>query len=212
VSARKPNPARRAPRAAAVALAAPPGRLWWTFLRELAANPRAVGAACPSSPALARRMAGLVRPDRDDLVVELGGGTGVVTEALLRRGVAAERLMVLELAPNLARLLRERFPAAHVVCGDAADLGQHLRRWSGAGPARVSHVVSSLPLRSLPPEAVARILAEVGGLLAGGRGRFLQFTYALASVRHAPPGLRRTASAVVWWNLPPARVDVFAPA
>jgi phospholipid N-methyltransferase len=157
-------------------------------------------------------MAELVRPGPADLVVELGGGTGAVTEALLERGVAAERLMVLELAPNLAQLLRERFPAAHVVCGDAAHLGQHLRRWRGTDRGRVSHVVSGLPLRSLPPETVARILAEVGGLLAGHRGHFLQFTYALASVRHAPPGLRRTGSAVVWWNLPPARVDVFAPA
>lgn len=206
------NPHRRpAVRAVAVAIEAPPARVWWTFLRELAANPRAIGAACPSSPALARRMVEFVEPRDDALVIELGGGTGVVTEALLARGVAPARLMVIEQAPNLARLLRDRFPGAHIVGGDAAHLRAHLRRWRPGPGARVSHIVSSLPLRSLAPGTAGEILGQVGGVLGEHRGAFLQYTYALASVRHVPPGLRRRASAVVWWNLPPARVDVFSP-
>ncbi|MFN0068385.1 MAG: class I SAM-dependent methyltransferase [Limisphaerales bacterium] len=202
---------RRPARASAVALEAPPARLWWTFLRELAANPRAIGAACPSSPALARKMVEFVEPQDDALVIELGGGTGAVTEALLERGVEPRRLMVVEQAPNLARLLRDRFPAAHVVGGDAAQLRAHLRRWRPRSAVRVSHIISSLPLRSLSPVAASAILAEIGGVLAEHRGLFLQYTYALASVRHVPPGLRRRASGVVWWNIPPARVDVFSP-
>lgn len=210
----RPAPLRRPPpaRASALALEAHPARLWWTFLRELAANPRAIGAACPSSPALARRMVAFVEPGEEALVIELGGGTGVVTAALLHRGVAPERLMVIEQAPNLARLLRERFPRAHVVGGDAAHLRTHLRRWQPRGGRRVAHIVSSLPLRSLAPETAAAILAEVGGVLTEHGGTFLQYTYALASVRHVPPGLQRRGSGVVWWNVPPARVDVFAPA
>ena len=57
------------------------------FTREIWANPRAMGAACPSAPSLASHMASHVPLDRDGLVVELGGGTGAVTAALLKHGV-----------------------------------------------------------------------------------------------------------------------------
>ncbi|HMO66117.1 MAG TPA: hypothetical protein PKE47_12990, partial [Verrucomicrobiota bacterium] len=96
----------------------------------------------------------------------------VVTGALLHRGVAPQRLMVIEQAPNLARLLRERFPHAHVVGGDAAHLRTHLRRWQPRSRARVAHIVSSLPLRSLAPETAAAILTQVGGVLTEHGGTF----------------------------------------
>lgn len=192
-------------------------RGWYLFVREALANPREIGAVIPSSPALARRMASEVVFHAGDTVIELGAGTGVVTEALLARGIPPRQLIAIERSPALADLLRERFPEVRIVCGDAADLRRHLRRAGGAhanstrgNPAPTVQVVSSLPLRSLPAPKVRTILREIATALRGG-GRWIQYTYALTQ-RRVPSGFQALNSVVVWQNVPPARVDVFAAA
>lgn len=180
------------------------------FLRELMAQPLAVGAICASSPHLAARMAALVDLAADGLVVELGGGTGVITAALLARGVPPERLVVVEQSDRLAAHLRQRFAAIHVLHGDAAELPALLARLDGAQPVRVQHIVSGLPLLSIPTPVRQRILQAGAQVLAPG-GRLLQFTYAL----HGPSpwqqaGLVCQRRERVLANLPPARVDVLA--
>ena len=91
------------------------------FLRELVAQPGTVGAICASSPRLAARMAALVDAQQPGLVVELGGGTGVITAALLAHGIAPARLVVVEQSAALADHLRRRFPDVCVLQGDAAE-------------------------------------------------------------------------------------------
>lgn len=141
----------------------------------------------------------------DDAIVELGAGTGVVTQALRRRLPSPQRLVAIERAPNLADLLRSRFPDIRVICGDAAKLRQLIRR--AVPNAHRLHVVSSLPLRSLPADQVRIILREISGVLQSG-GSWVQYTYALAD-RRVPDGFVRVASSFVWRNVPPARIDVF---
>jgi 23S rRNA (adenine-N6)-dimethyltransferase len=53
----------------------------------------------------------------DDLIVEIGGGTGVLTQALVRAGAV---VIAIERDPALAAGLRRRFPEVEVVVGDAA--------------------------------------------------------------------------------------------
>jgi phosphatidylethanolamine/phosphatidyl-N-methylethanolamine N-methyltransferase len=167
-------------------------------------SPGTIGAACRSSAILAHCMAQCVDPDSNGYVVELGGGTGPVTAALLTRGIAPERLIVIEQSPKLSRHLQRRFPAVRVVCGNAEMLpgllGNH-------GP--VSSVVSSLPLRSLKADAVRTIVDHCRTVLSPG-GVVVQFTYALwGSSPLAAPDCEKISSRVVWRNFPPARVDVF---
>src|SRR5262249_13268657 len=80
------------------------------FLRGLVARPRATGAISPSGPLLTRAMASHVDPNEDLPVIELGPGTGVVTKALLERGVKPARIVAIEYSPEFCRLIRERFP------------------------------------------------------------------------------------------------------
>jgi phospholipid N-methyltransferase len=130
---------------------------------------------------------------------------GVVTAALLRRGVAGERLIVVERSRTLAAHLRRRFPQVQVIRGDAAHLADLLP----ADGVEVCAVVSSLPLRSLPQETVRRIMAQLERVLAPG-ALLIQYTYALRSVPSPLPArFRQTVSRIVWRNLPPARVDVY---
>lgn len=171
------------------------------FLREWIHHPAAVGAVWPSSGRLARRMAACVPRGGDGLVVELGAGTGAVTQALLEHGIAAERLVVVERSPHFVRHLRRKFPSVTVLHGDA-------RRLTELVPprVRVDAIVSSLPLRSLPQADARTIVAQWRQVLRLG-GCAVQFTYDLRNRLHyEPTGLRQCSTHLVWANVPPARV------
>src|SRR5512143_2865500 len=90
------------------------------FAWEMLRRPSAVGAIWPSSRRLAKNVASRVPVSGDGLVIELGGGTGVVTHALLQRGIAPGRLVVIERSAVFVRHLRKRFPDVQIVHGDAA--------------------------------------------------------------------------------------------
>ena len=89
------------------------------FLREWMANPQRTGSVAPSSPQLGAAMARWLPRDAESFVLELGPGTGAVTDALLKRGLREDRLIAIEKNPNLAKVLQKKFPCAHIVVGDA---------------------------------------------------------------------------------------------
>lgn len=185
------------------------GTSWLLFWRELMAGPRAIGAVCASSHHLATRMAACVDPNVAGWVVELGGGTGVITTALLARGVPPERLIVIERSARLAALLRRRFPDLCVLHGDAAQLGELLASLTGdSGRRGVGQIVSGLPLLSIAEPVRSGILRAGLMALAPG-GRLLQFTYApRCSSPWTRVGLQCQERQWVLANLPPARIDV----
>lgn len=175
------------------------------FVRALCHGPQAMGAACPSSRYLANYMAAQAVSAARGLVVELGAGTGVITQALLDHGLSADQLIVVERSPLLVKHLRVRFPQLTVLEGDAARLVELLGRRE-----RVSTVVSSLPLRSLPQATVDRIGHELDAVLPKG-ATFIQFTYNLRcrAVDWAQE-ITCMRSRTIWRNVPPARVNIFA--
>ena len=176
------------------------------FIRSWIEKPLSTGAVMPSSKALARTMVRYVDPQSSGPVIELGPGTGPVTEALVRHGVDPKRLLLVEFNPDFCRLLRKRYPAATVVQGDA----YRLRRLLGAlvrEPAAA--VVSGLPLVTKPLRTRLRVISDAMSLLAPG-APFVQFTYAMVPpIPKALSGIKAEASELIWMNLPPARVWVY---
>jgi phosphatidylethanolamine/phosphatidyl-N-methylethanolamine N-methyltransferase len=171
------------------------------FARWLKA-PHKIGALVPASRHLARAMAGQITPEAG-LVIELGGGTGSVTQALLEAGLPPERLIVVERDPAFYALLKKQFPFIKVVRGDAARLRALL---APLGVHRVATVVSSLPLLSMPKQLRHRIVEESFALLAE-RGTFIQYTYgAFSPLRRRKSGLKGEIAERVWRNFPPAAV------
>ena len=176
------------------------------FIRSWIDKPLSTGAVMPSSKALARTMARYVDSNASGPVIELGPGTGPVTEALVQHGVDPTRLILVEFNPDFCRLLRTRYPAATVVQGDA----YRLRRLLGTYVREpVAAVVSSLPLVTKPLRTRLRLIADAMSLLASG-APFVQFTYAMVPpIPKALSGLKAEASELIWLNLPPARVWVY---
>ena len=201
------NRAQRGPLAARLADEA-------RFLKAWVENPAATGAVSPSGKFLARTMARGVDAALPGPVVELGPGTGPVTQALVDHGIAPERLVLVEYDPAFCALLRDRFPAATVIQGDAYNLPATL---AGVLPGPAAAVVSSLPLLNKPEDDRLAMLQAAFDLLAPG-GNVVQFTYGMISPvpRRLKSGgsvsFHAEASPPVWLNIPPARVWMYRPA
>jgi phosphatidylethanolamine/phosphatidyl-N-methylethanolamine N-methyltransferase len=176
------------------------------FLKSLADHPKLTGAIAPSGTGLSRLMASFVDRNDPKPVLELGPGTGVVTAALIERGIAPERIIAIEFNPDFCRLLRDSFAGVRLVQGDAYDLAATLPK-EDAGP--FSAVVSSLPLLNRPPEIRLALIEQALGRMAPGRP-LIQFSYSLFPPVKAIPG-RFTVERSKWviMNLPPARVWVY---
>ena len=176
------------------------------FLRSWIEKPLHMGAVMPSGRLLARTMAQYVDTRSEGPVVELGPGTGAITSALIERGVDQSRLVLVEYNPGFCALLRDRYPHAKVVQGDAYALRDSLRKVLSA-PA--SAVVSGLPLVTKPMLTRLKLIRDAFAALAPG-APFVQFTYSVAPpIPKSLPGVSTEASERIWMNLPPARVWVY---
>ncbi len=176
------------------------------FIRSWLERPLTVGAVTPSGKILARTMARYVDPDSDGPVVELGPGTGPVTEALVQAGVAPSRLVLVEFNPTFCRILRSRYPDATLVQGDAYSMRRLLETLL-LQPAAA--VVSGLPLVTKPIKMRLRLIRDAFDLMLPG-APFVQFTYSVASpLPRRLSGFSAEASERIWMNLPPARVWVY---
>jgi phosphatidylethanolamine/phosphatidyl-N-methylethanolamine N-methyltransferase len=179
------------------------------FIRSWLENPLLAGAITPSGRFLARAMAHCVDPAAQGPIVELGPGTGPVTQALLARGVHPARLVLVEFEPSFCHLLAQKFPGVKVVRGDAYRLADSLAGPLDAPPAAI---VSSLPLLT-KPETVRLALLRQAFDLMGPAGRFIQFTYGVKSPipTHLAASLHFKAQSLapIWLNLPPARIFVY---
>jgi phosphatidylethanolamine/phosphatidyl-N-methylethanolamine N-methyltransferase len=176
------------------------------FLRSWIEKPLHMGAVMPSGRLLARTMAQYVDPHSEAPVIELGPGTGAITNALIEHGVDQKRLVLVEYNPGFCALLRERYPHAKVVQGDAYKLRDSL--WEVLkGPA--SAVVSGLPLVTKPMLTRLRLIRDAFVALSPG-APFVQFTYSVAApLPKRLGGFSVEASERIWMNIPPARVWVY---
>jgi phosphatidylethanolamine/phosphatidyl-N-methylethanolamine N-methyltransferase len=177
-----------------------------SFIRSWFDKPLTTGAVMPSGKLLARTMARYVDVSIPGPVIELGPGTGPVTEALVAHGVDPARLVLVEFNPVFCRILRSRYPSATVVQGDAYSLKRLLESLVRQPAAAV---VSGLPLLTKPFKTRVRLINDAFALMRQD-APFVQFTYAMTPP--IPKRLARArieASERIWLNLPPARVWVY---
>jgi phosphatidylethanolamine/phosphatidyl-N-methylethanolamine N-methyltransferase len=187
---------------------APSGR--WLFFRRALVHPLQLASPIPSSPALGRLIVAQLADRRRGLTVEIGGGTGVITRELLAAGVPADRLLVLEIDPEMAAYLRGTLPEANVVTGDARFLPELLPpAWRG----RVDTIISGVPMTVLSAAAQRELIDAAFSVLAPD-GRLLQYTFALGGspIRAKRLGLVGRRLGTAFGNFPPASLWTYRPA
>lgn len=144
------------------------------FLQAFLKNPAKVGAITPSSPELAQKMIAGIEPSEDNVVLELGVGTGAITKFLQEIVPDDRSYLGIELDRNLVRTLKKNYSNLRIVCGNAAEMHQ-IHRKSGFG--KVGYIICCLPFVSLPNEVGERILLEIDKFMRQG-GTFRTFQYA----------------------------------
>lgn len=174
------------------------------FFRAWLSDPLRVAAVTPSGRALAALIVSEVSAETGP-ILELGPGTGVFTRALLARGVAEEKLALIEFGSEFAAKLNADFPRAKTLCMDAA----RLRSVELFDDTPAGAVISGLPLLSMPPRSVYSILKGAFAHLHTN-GAFYQFTYGPRCPVSRPLldrlGLKATYLGGTFANVPPAAV------
>jgi phosphatidylethanolamine/phosphatidyl-N-methylethanolamine N-methyltransferase len=175
------------------------------FLRGWSRDPVAVGWPFASSYWTARRLAQAALDAAipgGGPVLELGAGTGPVTEALIETGCPVDQIVVVERDAELCGSLERRFPFLQVLHGNALELGEILAR---ARIPTVRVVLSGLPMRAVRPEAAVRCYSDAFQLMPSG-GSIIQYTYGFrppVDPDEAAPKLEATFVGREWRNVPP---------
>jgi phosphatidylethanolamine/phosphatidyl-N-methylethanolamine N-methyltransferase len=176
------------------------------FFKGWINRPKTVGSIVPTSSITARKMASIVNPDSGLPVLEVGPGTGVITRAILARGVKPENLYALEYSPEFVRHLRRLYPGVNIIEGDAFNMSAAL------GERRdmvFDSVVSGVPLLNFP---VARRIAYIESLLdriPAGRP-IVQLTYGPLSPIPAGRGDYRVEHFhFIVRNIPPTQLWIY---
>ncbi|NJO37151.1 MAG: methyltransferase domain-containing protein [Rhizobiales bacterium] len=178
------------------------------FFRQWLRSPKSMGSIIPSSMALARAVTSAVAWQPGQTVVELGAGTGAISQGLLEKGMPSDALMMIELDEQLYDYLRNRFPGVRVVHGDATRLSEIVAEQEiGA----VSTVVSGLPMVNMPFHFQRAIVEESVKSLQPS-GYLLQYSYSpLSPIPAKKLGVKAELVRFVLRNVPPATVWRFRP-
>lgn len=179
------------------------------FLQAFLKNPGKVGAIAPSSPELAAQMLSGIRPDDNNVVLELGVGTGAITKFLNEIIPSRDSYLGLELDPRLVETIGKTLPDMNVICGNAAE-AYTIHQNSGLG--KVRYLICCLPFVSLPKEVSEAVLGEIEKFMADGcETRLFQYAHGY----YLPPAIRlreymrdrygrSRRSPLVLKNVPPA--------
>ena len=144
------------------------------FLQAFVKNPLKVGAIAPSSPELARKMIEGIKPDKNNIVLELGVGTGAITKHLQEVLPDDKSYLGIELDRELVKSLKRNYPALKIVRGNAVETFS-IHQKTNLG--KVGYVICCLPFVSMPNEVGEKVLLEIDKLMRTGC-MFRTFQYA----------------------------------
>lgn len=176
-----------------------------TFLSQFIQHPRSIGAIIPSSPMLASAMIQRIDFDNVNCIVELGPGTGIFTEELIKRKKKNTPLILIEINERFAKTLHDQYqnePNVHVIHGSAENVQQYVQELN---ITEVDVVISGLPFSSLPNKISSLILLHVQKTLSKN-GLFVTFQYSQIKKIFLGNFFSDIVTHKVWLNLPPAYV------
>lgn len=176
------------------------------FFKGMMQGPKLVGAIVPTSSITARKMASVVNPSSGLPVLELGPGTGVITKAILARGVPAEKLVSVEYSEDFYSHLTTTYPGVNFIHGDAFDLGRTLGPLAGQ---KFDSVISAVPLLNFPMQDRIRLLESLLDRLPPGRP-VVQISYGPVSPIIAKPHSYHIQHFdFIVRNIPPAQLWIY---
>ena len=173
------------------------------FIRGMMSTPKTVGAIMPTSGRMAARMASIIDTGSGLPVLELGPGTGVITKAILDKGVKPEDLVSVEYSSEFVRHLRGKYPGVNFINGDAFSLAETLKTYRGQ---KFDCVISGIPLLNFPMHQRVTLIEDLLRLIPVGRP-VVQFSYGpISPVVARPDSYAIKHFDFVVRNIPPAQI------
>jgi phosphatidylethanolamine/phosphatidyl-N-methylethanolamine N-methyltransferase len=173
------------------------------FIRGMMAQPKTVGAIMPTSARMAAKMASIIDTGSGLPVLELGPGTGVITKAILDKGVKPENLVSIEYSTQFYQHLTGKFPDVHFINGDAFNIADTLKAYRGR---KFDCVISGIPLLNFPMHQRVSLIESLLDLMAPGRP-VVQFSYGPKSpVAKRPDSYKVEHFDFIVRNIPPAQI------
>lgn len=183
-----------------------------SFFKHWVKSPLKTGAIAPSSIFLARQMLKGIDLSSANVVVELGPGTGVFSNEIIKQMPQKSTFIILEFSEQLANQLKKQFPNAIIICDCASNLGKHLKNMN---IEKVDYIISGLPWTLFSSALQDKILLQIKSHLKHG-GIFVTFVY-MHGIHFFKLGKKFelklnkelgpiSKSKPIWLNLPPASV------
>jgi phosphatidylethanolamine/phosphatidyl-N-methylethanolamine N-methyltransferase len=173
------------------------------FIKGMISTPKTVGAIMPTSARMANRMASIIDTGSGLPVLELGPGTGVITKAILDKGVKPENLVSVEYSSDFVRHLRGKYPGVNFINGDAFSLAETLQNYRGQ---QFDCVISGIPLLNFPMHQRVKLMEDLLKLIPVGRP-IVQFSYGPVSpVVARPDSYQIKHFDFIVRNIPPAQI------
>ncbi|MER9191531.1 phospholipid N-methyltransferase PmtA [Mesorhizobium australicum] len=173
------------------------------FFKGWQKDKKGVGALIPTSVYAARRMASVVNPRSGLPILELGAGTGVITKAIMARGIKPHQLVSVEYSRIFYDGLVQRFPNVDCRLGDAFALDEALGERKGE---QFDCVISAVPLLSFPMQQRVALVEDLLARIPAGRP-VIQITYGpLSPVIKMPDRYVVSHYDFVVRNIPPAQL------
>ncbi|SEF48863.1 Phospholipid N-methyltransferase [Algoriphagus boritolerans DSM 17298 = JCM 18970] len=170
---------------------------------ELYSNLSTTGALTFSSKALVNKMLSFTDIEHAELIVELGGGDGSITQGIIERLSPDSELLVFEINRSFCDAMKKQFPMPNVriICDSAENLDQYLKG------RKVDYVLSSLPFSLISKEATDQILNHTKNSLKE-KGKFIQICYSYLLKKLFGKYFSNIEVKFTMRNLPPAFVMI----
>jgi phosphatidylethanolamine/phosphatidyl-N-methylethanolamine N-methyltransferase len=173
------------------------------FIKGVMSQPKTVGAIMPTSARTATKMASIIDTGSGLPVLELGPGTGVITKAILARGVKPEDLVSVEYSTQFVQHLQAKYPGVNFINGDAFNIVETLKEYRGQ---KFDCVISGIPLLNFPMHMRVSLIESLLDLMPAGRP-VVQFSYGPVSpVTARPDSYKIEHFDFVVRNIPPAQI------
>jgi len=171
------------------------------FITQFLRPTEKVGAVTPSSRFLIKKMLKPIDFTKAHLVIELGPGSGNITEEILKKIPKNANLLAFEINEKFyEHLLTIKDPRLTAINDSAEHLQKHLKKLD-LGEA--DYIISSLPLGVIPKKMVDKITSASYGALKKD-GKFIQFQYSLMDYKHLRKKFKEVKLNFTPLNIPPA--------
>ncbi|MCY3986761.1 MAG: methyltransferase domain-containing protein [Candidatus Dadabacteria bacterium] len=181
------------------------------YIKQFLKNPKNTGSLTPSNEELSELVTDTAELGEMGTVVELGSGTGVFTEKILKKKNPEALFFAIEINPEFCEATRSRCPSATVYMDSAENMKKYLEQH---GKNSCDCIISSLPWAVFDHRTQDKLLNTIWKVLRPG-GRMITFSYSISMM---VPNARRfrsilrnrftsvVKSKTVWSNFPPAFV------